>query len=145
VHISPRRRVVRFAITGGLAGMLQLLLLKLLVDGGVPAIPANAAAFLLAAQFNFLMSMLYTWRDRRRERALGRRWIAFHGSIAGMAVLNMLVFGITRQILPDLVASAAGIAAGACGNFLLGDRLVFRAAGIRASQPNDGLRRLPAA
>jgi putative flippase GtrA len=143
--LSPRKRLTRFAITGGLAAALQLLLLKLLLDAHVPGLPANVGAFLLAAQFNFLMSSLYTWRDRRGELSLGRRWIAFHGAIAGMAVLNILVFGATRQVLPDMAASAAGIAAGACGNFVLGDRLVFRATALRTALRNDGLRRVPAA
>ncbi len=142
---SSRKRLGRFAITGGLAGALQLLLLKVMLDTGVPALLANASAFLLAAQFNFLMSTLYTWRDRTCDRTLGRRWIAFHGSIAGMAVLNLLVFSATRQVLPDLAASAAGIAAGACGNFLLGDRLVFRTAAIKVSQRQESMRQLPAA
>ena len=143
--ISPRARLTRFAITGVLAGGLQLVLLKVMLDAHLPALPANLAAFLLAAQFNFLMSTLYTWRDRGRGQSLRRRWMAFHGSIAGMAVLNLLVFGATRQALPDLAASAAGIAAGACGNFLLGDRLIFRTPELRAAQGKDGLRRMPAA
>ena len=143
--ISPHRRLVRFAITGGLAGVLQLMLLKLMLDAGVSALPANTTAFLLAAQFNFLMSTLYTWSDRRGKRALGRCWLAFHGSIAGMAVVNLLVFSTTRLVLPDLAASAAGIAAGACGNFMLGDRLVFRSPRHEHPQEQHDMRQMPAA
>ncbi len=144
-RISSHRRIARFAITGGLAGLLQITLLKLMLDGGLRPLPANASAFLLAAQFNFFMSTLFTWRDRRPERALGRRWVAFHGSIAGMAVVNLLVFGATRLVLPDLAASAAGIAAGACGNYMLGDRLVFRSPRLEVSQREGEAQRMPAA
>src|SRR5919197_4098509 len=59
-------RPLRFALTGGLAGLLQLGLLALLMGRGWPAAPANAVAFLLAAQVNFALSSVFTWRDRRR-------------------------------------------------------------------------------
>jgi putative flippase GtrA len=123
---SQQARPVRFAITGGLAGLMQLALLKLLTDHGWPALVANGVAFLLAAQLNFVLSSLFTWRDRQAGRSLGRRWLAFHGAIASMAVVNLVVFAAARLVLPDLAASAAGICAAAAGNFFIGDRLVFR-------------------
>jgi len=133
--LSDRARPLRFAVVGGTAGVIQLTLLALLERHGWPALPANAVAFLCAAQVNFLLSATFTWGDRAHGVALRRRWAAFHGSIAGMAVLNMLVFAVARTVWPSLVASGAGIVAAALGNFLLGDRLVFRgrAAGRRAA------------
>ena len=127
-----RARPLRFALTGGLAGLLQLGLLALLVGRGWPSAPANAVAFLLAAQVNFAVSSLFTWRDRRRTVPLWRRWLAFHGAIAAMALVNQSVFLAARTVLPALVASAAGIAVAAVGNYLLGDRLVFGAHGAAA-------------
>ncbi len=134
--LSDRARPLRFAVVGGTAGVTQLALLALLERGGWPALLANAVAFLCAAQVNFLLSATFTWRDRARSVALWRRWIGFHGSIAGMAVLNMLVFATARMVWPSLVSSAIGIVAAALGNFLLGDRLVFRRrpAGRRAAR-----------
>jgi putative flippase GtrA len=125
--VSRKMRPVRFAITGGIAGLTQLALLTLLLDQGWYALWSNLVAFLLAAQLNFLLSGLFTWRDRRAGRSLGRRWLAFHGSIAGMALVNLAVFVVARFVLPNMVASAAGIGAAATGNFIIGDRLVFRA------------------
>jgi putative flippase GtrA len=123
-------RPARFALTGGLAGLGQLALLTLFTRWGWAPDLANATAFLLAAQLNFLLSSTFTWRDRLAgqsgPRVLWRRWLAFHGAIAGMAVVNMLVYTAARHALPVLAASALGIAAAAAGNFLLGDRLVFR-------------------
>jgi putative flippase GtrA len=124
---SPSARPLRFAVTGGLAGLTQLLLLELLVEHGWPALVANLVAFLLAAQLNFVLSSTFTWRDRQATGAIGRRWLQFHGTIASMAGLNMAVFAASRTVLPELVASATGILAAAIGNFLLGDRLVFMA------------------
>jgi len=119
-------RPLRFALTGGIAAVTQLALLALLTGHGWPTLPANAVAFLLAAQVNFALSSTFTWRDRSAGRGLRRHWLAFHGSIASMAVVNMLVFLAARTALPTLAASALGIGAAAIGNFIIGDRLVFR-------------------
>lgn len=123
---SGSARPARFVITGGLAGLTQLVLLKILMDHGWNGLIANAVAFLLAAQLNFVLSSLFTWRDRFQGQAVGRRWLIFHASIATMAVVNMAVFAAARLVLPDLMASAVGICAAAAGNFLIGDRLIFR-------------------
>jgi putative flippase GtrA len=123
--LSPGARTLRFAVTGGLAGITQLALLEGLSRAGWDSLVANATAFLLAAQLNFFMSSLFTWRDRLAGQRIARRWLAFHAAIAGMALVNMVVFAITRTFMPPLAASVAGILAGAVGNFLIGDRLVF--------------------
>lgn len=129
-------RVGRFAITGASAGVFQLLLLKLLVGQGMEALAADAVAFVLSAQLNFLLSNVFTWRDRARSGSIWRRWLAFHGAISSMAIVNLMVFTVARLALPYLEAAAAGIAVAAIGNFLLGDRLIFRAgdAGVAAAE-----------
>lgn len=133
-HVRPRR----FAITGATAGATQLALLAVLTHYGWAGLTANVAAFLVAAQINFALSSRFTWRDRREGRGLRRRWLTFHVSILGMACLNMLVFAIARPYLPDLLASAAGILAAASGNYLIGDRLVFRAAPPHDDRAGEG-------
>jgi putative flippase GtrA len=126
--LSSAARPLRFAGTGGLAGATQLILLALMTRHGWNAIAANAVAFLLAAQVNFALSMTFTWRDRFESGSLFRRWLMFHGTIALMALVNMAVFIVARSLVPTLMASAMGIAAGAVGNYLAGDQLVFRKA-----------------
>ena len=123
---SPVARPLRFAGTGVAAGGLQLTLLAVLTARGWNTLPANVVAFVVAAQFNFLMSNVVTWRDRQLTGSIRRRWLLFHASIAVMALVNMVVFVAARDLVPALAASALGIAAGACGNYLAGDRLVFR-------------------
>ena len=120
-------RPLRFAATGLAAGFVQLGLLALLTGLGWPGLAADIVAFALAAQVNFALSARFTWRDRPDARPLWRRWLAFHGAIVGMALVNLAVFALARTALPAVVASAAGIAAAAIGNFVLGDRVVFRA------------------
>ena len=57
-----------------------------------------------------------------------------------MALVNQGVFLATRTVLPTLAASAAAIAVAAVGNYLLGDRLVFRGRGAAARDGRaDGL------
>lgn len=123
---STLARPLRFAGTGIAAGGLQLTLLAVLTAHGWEALPANIVAFLTAAQFNFVLSNVLTWRDRTLTDSIRRRWLLFHASIAVMALLNMLVFVALHDLVPTFVASALGIAAGACGNYAAGDRFVFR-------------------
>jgi putative flippase GtrA len=124
--LSPAARPLRFAGTGGIAGAIQVVLLALLIAHGWDALAANAVAFLLAAQVNFVLSRLFTWHDRQPSGSLGAAWLLFHGSIALTALLNMLTFAAARSIMPSLAASAAGIAVGALGNYFAGDWIVFR-------------------
>lgn len=124
--LAEGARPLRFMATGGIAGLLQLLLLARLTHGSWPALEANALAFLLAAQVNFALSVTFTWGDRTSPQPLWRRWALFHASISGMAALNMAVFALAEHMVPALAASTLGIGVAAAGNFLTGDRLVFR-------------------
>jgi len=127
---SDAARPLRFVCIGGLAGVLQLLLLSLFNRLGWQIVLANAIAYILSAQVNFLLSTFFTWHDRQSEidsiKTLLARWLTFHGSIIGTGLLNMLVFVIARTILPTLMASAFGIAGAAIANFFLFNRFVFR-------------------
>jgi putative flippase GtrA len=116
---------VRFIGTGLSAAGVQLALLTLLIHLGWHDVPANIVAFLVAAQVNFALSYNLTWHDRHAPGTLRRCWLLFHGSIAVMALLNLLVFLTARPLVPAILASALGIAAGALGNYVTGDRLVF--------------------
>jgi putative flippase GtrA len=120
------------------AAATQLLLLALLTSYGWDALLANALAFLLAAQLNFALSQAFTWRDRRGSGSLLHCWLLYHGSIAAMALLNLLVFVLMRPVVPILVASALGIAVAGVGNYLAGDRLVFHRPPDVLNTPKEG-------
>lgn len=126
--LSERARPLRFVFTGGLCGLVQLLLFALLERSGWPPLIANSVAFLLSAQVNFLFSTSFTWGDRlvQQHKGLLRRWLAFHGSILGTALLNQLVFLLVRLLLPNEIAVVLGIGVAALANFVLLDRQVFR-------------------
>lgn len=125
---SDAARPLRFIITGGTAGLIQLALLTGFERIGWNAVLANGVAFLLAAQVNFLLSSFFTWHDRPLSvptRALTRRWLAFHGSIGSTALLNEGVFILAHLWLPSLVSSALGICVAAIINFLVINHYVF--------------------
>ena len=135
--LAPAARPLRFAGTGGVAAAIQLALLAGMIHHGWEAMPTNAVAFLAAAQVNFLLSLTFTWRDRWTPGSLARRWFLFHASIAAMALLNMATFTVASTFVPPLAASALGILAGAAGNYLAGDRIVFRGAGPTLDERRD--------
>jgi putative flippase GtrA len=132
-RITSAARPLRFIGTGAVAAVVQLTLLALFSHRGLDGLMANALAFLLAAQVNFALSSSFTWRDRSRTGSLLHRWMLFHCSISLMAVVNMLTFAVARTVVPLLEASVAGILMAAVGNYLIGDRLVFRTR--RANEP----------
>jgi putative flippase GtrA len=135
--IGPR--LLRFGCTGGLAGAIQLMSLHLWVARGWDALVANIVAFLVAAQVNFLLSVTFTWADRRAiarsHETLLRRWVAFHGSITGTALLNQAAFAVDHVVLPTLLAASLGIAVAAVANFVMLDRFIFR---MRAADASGG-------
>lgn len=128
--LSDAARPVRFLCIGAMAGLIQIGVLDLLTRHGWNEIVANITAFLLAAQINFLFSTLFTWHDRQPDattkKPLLSRWLAFHVSITGSALLNMLVFIVASRFIPTLLASALGILCAAVLNFLVINQFVFR-------------------
>lgn len=125
-------RLLRFAVTGGMAAAVQIGLLTLLAPRMRHPDLADLLAFLVAAQVNFVLSSTFTWGDRRRPGgAIAGHWLRFHLSIAGMAVVNMATFAAVHPVTGAALGAAAGIGVAAAGNFLLGDRLVFPAAPTR--------------
>jgi len=116
--------------------LVQLAALDILLDWRCPPVLADAVALLPSTQVNFVLSYLFTWRDRRPlpgtpHRILGR-WAAYQGSAGCAALLNVAFFVVARTHLHAPVASALGIAVAALANFVAGDRVVFRARGADA-------------
>jgi putative flippase GtrA len=128
VVIRGQYRLLRFAISGAAAALVQLTILAGLTDRGTPPVPADVSAFLVAAQVNFALSQSFTWGDRRLGGSLLARWAAFHVAIAGTALVNIGVFAVAHHWTPAVVAAALGIAVAAAINFTIADRVVFAAA-----------------
>jgi putative flippase GtrA len=130
-------RLIRFACTGLIAGVVQLALLHLWIARRWDGLLANTIAYLVSAQVNFILSATLIWGDRRDgSRGLLRRWVGFHGAILGTAILNQAVFVVADLALSPLIAAAFGIAATALVNFFVQDRLIFTAR-PHAHDPDD--------
>src|SRR5689334_14926419 len=116
---STRARPARFALTGATAALIQLALLHLFTVRGVSQLIANGFAFVLATQVNFGLSQVFTWRDRWTGMVgVVQRWLTYHGSVAGTALLNMAVFAAASTVLPPLAAAALGILMASAVNFI---------------------------
>ena len=57
-------RKVRFAMVGAACFGFQYVLLRSLTAVGVPRPVGNGLGFALSAQVNFVLSSVFTWRDR---------------------------------------------------------------------------------
>jgi putative flippase GtrA len=119
-------RLVRFCLTGGVAALVQLLVLRLLTADHWEALLSNGIGMAVAAQVNFTLSSAFTWRDRWVRAGLHRRWSMYQLTILASAVVNMLVFIVARLFLEQMIAALLGIAVAAALNFAAGDRLIFR-------------------
>ncbi len=128
--LSPKARPIRALYTGAAAALLQIGVLDLLVDDHWAKLPAAAIALLCGAQLNFVLSTLFTWRDRRPAGTYGRQiicqWLRYQGTIASTAVLNVIVYSVSSDFLPMLLATIVGNASAAIVNYIINDKHVFR-------------------
>jgi putative flippase GtrA len=132
-------RAVRFSAVAISCTAGQLLVLAWLIRLGVSDLVANGIGFGLSAQANFLLSTRVTWRDRkprpdRPARTRLARWASFNTVAVVALAVNQLVFAVGLQAgLRLLMASLAGIAAGAALTFMLNNLLTFRGETTRKS------------
>jgi len=125
-YLGDPARLMRFGLTGGLAAFVQLGVLRALTADHWEALLANGIGMAVAAQVNFTLSSIFTWRDRWAREGLFRRWSIYQLTIFVSAIVNMLVFIIARLFLEQTLAAIIGILAAAALNFAAGDRLIFR-------------------
>jgi putative flippase GtrA len=128
--LNGTRRLFRFGANGFATFVVQIGMLLLLKSMGMSGVIANAIGLGVAVQFNFLLSELFVWSDRRLVTILGRemvqRWLTFHGVIALSLVLNFGGFLVAQLFMPDLPAAVTGVAVSTLVKFLSLDRLAFR-------------------
>lgn len=134
---EEHRRKLRFLLVGGLCFALQLSVLQAMTGVGLSPPLANGIGFALSAQLNFLLSSAFTWSDRPRATARGRRlssralnlnggrWVSYNGTAAVALVVNTAVFTVAHLVVGPLPAALAGVAAGTVVTYLICDRLVF--------------------
>jgi len=128
-----RKRIAVFAIVGIVCFAVQLALLTLMVRLGAYRPVANAVAFAISAQLNFLLSSRVTWRDRpaASRGGTGARWLAYNGTALLSLGCNTAVFTLSYHSIGTALAAALGVLTGTCFVYLTCNLLVFR--GTRAA------------
>lgn len=128
-------RWLRFNAVGAIGVGVQLGMLALLTRAfGWDYLWATAAAVETAVLHNFTWHERYTWADRtqaaRGPWQVFKRLAAFHAGngavslVGNVLLMRLLVGGLG---LPTMLANVLSIASCGLVNFLVGDRLVFRA------------------
>jgi glycosyltransferase involved in cell wall biosynthesis/putative flippase GtrA len=115
-------------------------MLEFLVHLSVNPVLANGIGFVVSAQVNFVLSALFTWRDRK-PRLAGHakspkatnagvwvaRWAKFNITALVALAINQVVFVIALHAGVKLIAgSAAGILSGAIVTFSINHFVIFR-------------------
>jgi putative flippase GtrA len=125
-----RKRIAVFAIVGVVCFAVQLVLLALMVHLGAYRPVANAVAFAISAQLNFLLSSRVTWRDRPSSGrgGTGARWLAYNGTALVSLGVNTAVFTASYHSIGTTAAALLGVLTGTCVVYLTCNLLVFRGA-----------------
>jgi putative flippase GtrA len=123
-----RKRIAVFAIVGVVCFAVQLALLTFMVHLGAYRPVANAVAFTISAQLNFLLSSRVTWRDRpaASRGGTGARWLAYNGTALLSLGCNTAVFTLTYHSIGTALAAALGTLTGTFIVYLTCNLLVFR-------------------
>lgn len=137
--LRSRRRVLTYAAVGGTCFVLQLVLLSVLVHLGTDRQLANAAAFAVSAQLNFLLSATLTWCDRpaRDWRQSTGRWLAYNCTALASLLCDGAVFAACYRLIGTTAAAAVAVLGATCMTFFACNLVVFRRRGATAS-PGTG-------
>jgi putative flippase GtrA len=89
---------------------------------------ADAIGFALSAQLNFVLSMRFTWRDRKAagRRDIGVRWLAYNMTALLSLAVNTAVFTVAYQAVGTAAAALLGVLAGTAVVYLTCNYIIFR-------------------
>lgn len=136
--VSAFRRWLKFNLVGGIGIIVQLAALAVLTHGAhLDYLIATALAVECAVLHNFAWHERFTWSDRASIglRQVLARLLRFNCTTGAVSIGGNLLFMrllAGQAHLPPLVANLISIAACSIINFLVNDRVVFRAAHTRA-------------
>ncbi len=127
------KRVIKFAVTGGLGTITNLTLFFILSD--LLYINPNVVSvitFFIACTQNYVLNHVWTFKNKGdgMQSLSFYLWFKFLiGSLAGFAVnigvLNLLLFLKTDWLL-YVIPQAIAILAGMCLNYIISDFFIFK-------------------
>ena len=135
-----RRRIVRYALVGGIGIPVNLLTLALFLHlMGNPLYPlASACAFEVSTTVNFVLNQLYTYGEQKHlrgwewpRRALKAQMASLSALAMAWAIALALKYGLHAN---PYLAQAAGIVCAFFYNFTIANRFVFRPAPAAGSE-----------
>ena len=125
------KKILKFAITGGLGTVTNLLLFFLLADMlHINATIASIACFFVACTQNYIINHIWTFKTESNcKRPSLQLWVKFIiasliGLAINLAVLNILIHLIEWQY--KVIPQAMGILAGMAFNFISSNFFVFK-------------------
>jgi putative flippase GtrA len=136
VGMSLSHRLLRFGLVGTACFVLQYCLTHTLAHS-MYIYFAAVLAFLFSAQFNFLLSQIFTWADRQSTVHLAMRWVKFNASaLISVVIVNGTVFGLLASVgvwwwASMLIANAMSTAF----TFIINHFVVFKTELQAASPP----------
>jgi putative flippase GtrA len=120
---------LKFAVTGGLGTVTNLLLFSFMVDVfDLPALLASTLCYLLAATQNYFLNYFWVFQGKTGSSCPSfRLWRIFlMGSLAGLGV-NLIILQLTLGWFSAAVYSQLlGIGAGFVVNFFMTKFFVFK-------------------
>ena len=123
---------LRFNLVGLLGFILQAAVLWALVSlFDIPPGVAVAIAVFAAVSHNFLWHERFTWPGSTRHGRV-RRWLGFNATTGALSIVaNVALTGLIGSAtgLPIVVANLAAVVLLSLANFLVSDRVIFRAQG----------------
>jgi len=123
-----RTRILRFGVVASVCTLLQLGLMLALIAKGVDSITANGIGFVASSQANFVLSIVFTYRDRKitwSPAIIVTRWIPFNATALCALAVNEVVFTLCVQHIVHVLASLCGTMCGAIISFTIGNKAIF--------------------
>ena len=122
---------IKFAITGGLGTITNLLIFFLCVDiAGLPPVPISVLCFFVAGVQNYIINHKWSFKQNNPTEPLSlKKWFLFMcGAVLGLLVnISVMRFMLSRFVLPwKTIAQAFGILSGLVINFIVSKLVVFR-------------------
>lgn len=121
--------LIRFALVGGLAFLVDWFALTVFFGLGLPFFVARALSYLCAATFAWVFNRIWTFRSDDRNYLF--QWFRYLAANALGGGVNYTVSILLSIVLASLVASypvvaiAAGTLSGMVFNFFLSKKYVF--------------------
>jgi putative flippase GtrA len=130
---------IKFAVTGGLGTVTNLILFFLFADLlRFPEIPVSAGCFVVAGFQNYLINHFWSFRNiTGGKKASFSGWLKFFaGSLLGLAVNILVMKAVIVYFNPPFkfIGQGCGIASGMVINFFISKYFVFKKKG----ENNDG-------